>query len=318
MKLPKNLSVRFIALALLLVISGFIPATQLLAQEGEYTKRGADTCLRCHGAKSQWEVVDIFMTKHGSKVHEDGPFGGNAQCEACHGPGAQHEAAMKDDLPLDQSGLVLYGGEFASPAAQQNEMCLSCHTSHEQIGWYGSAHDEAEVSCADCHQVHVAQDPIFDAIGQQQVCFECHQRTRAQVFQPSNHPLRFGQMTCTDCHSPHDGFNDGQLVESTINETCFTCHAEKRGPFLWEHAPAAEDCSLCHRPHGSNHAGMLTKREPQLCQECHMPSGHPSLALGEDAIDDFYQSRFLLGSSCGNCHDQVHGSNHPSGVSLGR
>ena len=26
------------------------------------------------------------------------------------------------------------------------------------------------------------------------------------------------------------------------NETCYQCHAEKRGPFLWEHQPARDDC----------------------------------------------------------------------------
>lgn len=318
MNLPTIKRLKTVVVFAALIVLTIVPMAQALAQEEDYTRRGADTCLRCHGEKSDWEVVDIFKTKHGSKVHADGPFGGQAQCESCHGPGAGHEVAMKDDLPLGTSNMVNFGGEFASPAAKQNEMCLSCHTSHDQIGWFGSAHDEADVSCADCHQVHVAQDPLFDPIGQQNVCFECHQRTRSQVLQPSNHPLRFGQMTCTGCHSPHDGFNDHQLVEATLNETCYTCHAEKRGPFLWEHAPANEDCSLCHRPHGSNHAGMLIQREPLLCQRCHMPSSHPSLALGADAIDDLYQSRFLLGSSCGNCHDQVHGSNHPSGVSLGR
>jgi DmsE family decaheme c-type cytochrome len=306
------------AAAPLMLALWFLPGTQAVAQEGEYSSRGADTCLRCHGAKSEWGVVDIFKTKHGARVDEHGPFGGNAQCEACHGPGAGHEEAMKEDDPAGLGGIIVFGRDAMTPVAEQNAVCLDCHTSHERIGWLGSAHDEADVSCADCHQVHVAQDPVFDNLGQQQVCFDCHQQQRAQVFQPSNHPLRFGEMTCTDCHSPHNGFNDAQLVEATVNDTCYTCHAEKRGPFLFEHAPASEDCGLCHRPHGSNHAGMLTQREPQLCQTCHMPSGHPSLALGDGSVDDFFQSRFLLGASCGNCHDQVHGSNHPSGVYLGR
>jgi predicted CXXCH cytochrome family protein len=87
---------------------------------------------------------------------------------------------------------------------------------------------------------------------------------------------------------------------------------------LWEHAPVAEDCSNCHDAHGSNHAAMLKQRSPLLCQQCHMPSGHPSLAYGPESIEDDYRSRFLLGSSCSNCHTQVHGSNHPSGVSLTR
>ena len=40
-----------------------------------------------------------------------------------------------------------------------------------------------------------------------------------------------------------------------LNDTCYDCHAEFRGPYLWEHAPVPEDCSNCHDPHGSNHPG---------------------------------------------------------------
>ena len=68
------------------------------------------------------------------------------------------------------------------------------------------------------------------------------------------------------------------LVKPTVNQTCYTCHAEKRGPFLWEHAPAAEDCTLCHTPHGSVYPSLLTKTPPLLCQQCHSVAGHPSVA----------------------------------------
>ena len=39
---------------------------------------------------------------------------------------------------------------------------------------------------------------------------------------------------------------------------------------------------------------------------------------GGDRSQEGGSSRFLLGSSCLNCHSQVHGSNHPSGVKLMR
>jgi predicted CXXCH cytochrome family protein len=59
------------------------------------------------------------------------------------------------------------------------------------------------------------------------------------------------------------------MVKNTITETCYTCHAEKRGPFLWEHAPVVEDCTNCHSPHGSNVTPLLKTRAPMLCQTCH-------------------------------------------------
>ena len=110
------------------------------------------------------------------------------------------------------------------------------------------------------------------------------------------------------------------LVKPTVNQTCFTCHAEKRGPFLWEHAPAAEDCTLCHTPHGSVYGTLLKRNPPLLCQQCHTVSGHPAVARTGAALPggSAGASGFLLAGSCTNCHSQVHGSNHPSGVKLMR
>ncbi len=58
-------------------------------------------------------------------------------------------------------------------------------------------------------------------------------------------------------------------MKNTVTETCTTCHAEKRGPFLWEHQPVNEDCTNCHTPHGSNITPLLKSRPPFLCDECH-------------------------------------------------
>jgi DmsE family decaheme c-type cytochrome len=61
---------------------------------------------------------------------------------------------------------------------------------------------------------------------------------------------------------------------TTIDESCVSCHAEKRGPYLWEHAPVAESCVTCHDPHGSNNDRMLVAKQPYLCQRCHIHARH--------------------------------------------
>ena len=76
-------------------------------------------------------------------------------------------------------------------------------------------------------------------------------------------------MACSDCHNPHGSAGPKLLAKNTVNETCYTCHAEKRGPFLWEHQPVNEDCTNCHTPHGSNITPLLKSRPPFLCDECH-------------------------------------------------
>ena len=282
-----------------------------------FTPKGADTCLKCHDEDSKYPVVDIFKTPHGQKADARTPFAqGAAQCESCHGPGAEHARKKKVDEP--QGPIGTFGMRATTPPEVQDGACLKCHAGGERHAWAGSAHDTAGVPCAACHTVHAAADPVRALASQAEVCGTCHARERAASFGAFAHPLRDRRMGCTDCHAPHGSSGDALLAKGSVNDTCYTCHADKRGPFLWEHAPAAEDCSLCHASHGAPHRAMLVQRPPLLCQGCHAQAGHPSLALGPGNLPSGSPSAFLLGNSCTNCHSQVHGSNHPSGADLGR
>jgi predicted CXXCH cytochrome family protein len=48
--------------------------------------------------------------------------------------------------------------------------------------------------------------------------------------QSSHMPIREGKMTCSSCHNPHGSYGDALLKTATVNDTCYKCHAEKRGP----------------------------------------------------------------------------------------
>src|SRR5690625_5405974 len=76
-------------------------------------------------------------------------------------------------------------------------------------------------------------------------------------------------MACTDCHNPHGTVTPTLLRGSDVNETCYNCHAEHRGPFLWDHEPVREACINCHNPHGSVNVNMLVSRPAQLRSEEH-------------------------------------------------
>ncbi|HEY5774960.1 MAG TPA: DmsE family decaheme c-type cytochrome [Xanthomonadales bacterium] len=298
---------------ILFLLSGyFSPAIgdEEVETQAEYSD-GARQCMTCHAEGRDKAAHEVFLTPMGISGAADSPFAeGSHDCETCHGPSASHRQKQPDGTRLSPAITFAKG----TPVAPQNEICMGCHDDGTRIHWTGSVHDEEEVACVSCHEVHAAQDPVLDKLAQQEKCFSCHPRTRAETFRASSHPLRFGEMTCSDCHNAHDGSNDYLLARSNINDTCYTCHAEKRGPFLWEHAPVSEDCTLCHNPHGSNHAALLTQRPPLLCQQCHSPGGHSALAYTSETAENSFQQRFLLGQSCTNCHSQVHGSNHPSGV----
>jgi DmsE family decaheme c-type cytochrome len=118
-----------------------------------------------------------------------------------------------------------------------------------------------------------------------------------------------GLMACSSCHNVHNG-TPKQLVRDTVNETCFTCHMEKRGPFVNNHPPVQDNCAICHEPHGTTITSLLRQRPPFLCQECHSHSSHPSQA-GAQPIGRT-TSTSALGSvarGCLNCHINIHGSN---------
>lgn len=279
-------------------------------KQAPFSRKGVDTCVSCHDEENEYPVFPIFKTKHAVKADPRSPFGhDNKQCESCHGAGGDHTKAKKADKRA--GNIINFGSKAWTPVKDQNEKCLTCHQTHQRIDWQGGSHAFNDVACASCHSVHTAKDPVLERQNQSKICFGCHANEQAKFMQASHHPVRQGKMGCTDCHTVHGETGGGMLVKATAREKCTACHAEKRGPFLWDHAPAAEDCNQCHTPHGSNQAALLKKRVPQLCQECHSPAGHPSVSYNGSRLAG---NAFMGVKSCLNCHSAVHGSNHPSGV----
>jgi DmsE family decaheme c-type cytochrome len=143
-----------------------------------------------------------------------------------------------------------------------------------------------------------------------ETCYQCHKIKRAQMQFSSHMPVREGKLTCSNCHNPHGAITEKLIREATVTDNCYKCHAEKRGPLLWEHAPVRENCLNCHNPHGSNYEFLLKVARPRLCHECHSMAHSPTAAGGFGLPNTAY----TLGRACGNCHSNVHGSNHPNGM----
>lgn len=282
---------------------------------GDYSRTGADQCLRCHDQSAELNAMGIFKNIHGSRKQQGSPFQ-SLQCEACHGPAGEHTKSRLRSGE-QREPMISFGNHAPVPAEKQNSVCLGCHQDALNHDWQGSEHERADVPCAACHLVHQAHDPVQQPATQLEVCGSCHQAQLALTHQRSSHPMQNGQMLCTDCHSPHGSINEAALKQATTNDNCYSCHAEKRGPLLWEHEPVTEDCSTCHNAHGSVNAALLSKRPPQLCQSCHNSAGHPSVPYPDNNANSA-SAIFVIGSSCLNCHSQVHGSNHPSGNSFQR
>jgi DmsE family decaheme c-type cytochrome len=228
---------------------GFADLAWASDEEPAFSRRGADGCIGCHG---DWDppLMGLFQNPHGNPHDSRSPFGERQlQCEACHGPGAAHGGRVPRGQP--RPPIINFGSEAWTPIPQQNAMCLQCHEGHVGEQWAGSVHDLNSVACADCHSSHKPADPMLTRHLQGEACYACHSNVKAHFLKPYAHPVRQGQVVCTDCHNPHGTSNQGLLVRSNLNETCYSCHTEKRGPLLWEHAPVPEDCTICHDPHGA-------------------------------------------------------------------
>ena len=293
-----------------------------LLEAGEF--EAVEVCAECH---EDW-VKQISHRKIGQAADERTPFAAQG-CSSCHGPAETHLINIIEDKP-EIGGMISYTGPNAAPVEKQNEACLECHKGGELMHWEGSTHQHEDLACTSCHVVHRPSE-VMERTTQIEVCNECHKTVRAQTYRASTHPIQAAKTICSDCHNVHGSDGPSQLKQLTINENCYACHAEKRGPYLWEHYPASEDCSLCHRAHGSNHPGLLKRQGPQLCQSCHQDFRSSE---GRGHIKNFYdfdltdpgggvaggtaRGRFVVGQNCMNCHSKVHGSNHPSGVNLMR
>ncbi|MYE11880.1 MAG: DmsE family decaheme c-type cytochrome [Gammaproteobacteria bacterium] len=294
-------------------------------QEGEYSRRGADTCIACHDEAEPFPTLEVFRTVHGHPAVPGSPFEtadearfpAGLQCEACHGPIGEHGRPILAEGAAREA-VLNFGARGNAEPELQNGMCLACHANYERAHWAGSPHEEAGLACADCHRIHAATDSVRAKATQSGVCTDCHRHVAADALKRSSHPMRDNQLICRDCHDPHGSVGEALAVGATTNETCFQCHAEMRGPFLWEHPPAAEDCSICHVPHGSNQPALLVRRAPQLCQGCHSSVGHRSFPQVAAQLPPGPASEFLIAQACLNCHTEVHGSNHPSGGYLRR
>jgi len=287
-----------------------------LPPRDQYSEKGADTCLDCHNDVTPgYSGAAIFKGKHGHRADTRAPFGpGGLQCEACHGPGARHARSKNPD---SINGLKASSSQTAQ---ERNQPCLGCHQAGARISWHASVHERSGVACGDCHRVHQDRDPVLAKASEPDVCFSCHLQKRGEFQKPSAHPVRFGLMGCSDCHSAHGSTTVAMLNKPTLNQTCFSCHADKRGPMLWEHAPVNEDCALCHTAHGSLRNALLIKTPPLLCQQCHAPADHPSVARTSQSLPGGAAggSIYLVAGGCTNCHSRVHGSNHPAGAKLMR
>ena len=269
----------FVFVSIALAGSDTILDNKPVKVEGATIIANAD-CAACHDA-SRFANLPVF--------HND--------CAACHGGGSVHTQDPE------------VKGSIAFP---DDKKCLACHESgfKNLMHWKSSNHRQAGLVCADCHNPHGQKDKIVrekedfrlpDIDGKSALCIGCHQDVMAKFALPSHHPLREGGITCLDCHDPHADSNLNLLEK---NETCFRCHQNKQGPWIYEHPPVVEDCTICHEPHGAVNPSLQNIPQPTQCLRCH--------TLSDTRHEHNDSGTGIVGAAvlrkCTACHGMPHGS----------
>jgi DmsE family decaheme c-type cytochrome len=267
-------------------------------------------CATCHEESHR----SIAPSHHGARNDAQG-----SQCQACHGDATAH---LKDPAVKPANKMAK-----GVPPAEKDAVCQTCHAGNRHLAfWESGKHAKNEVSCTSCHNIHGKEKALSVAgfvtsgrVNEADTCGTCHKQVRNATGKPSHHPIIEGKVKCSDCHNPHGAITPAMLKHETVNQQCFSCHADKRGPFVFGHPPVEENCLSCHTPHGSAHPKLLNEKVPNLCQDCHVTGRHPTAFYGSGqgwnlpsgAPNTAVSSRFVA-RGCLNCHNAVHGTNAPS------
>jgi hypothetical protein len=155
-------------------------------------------------------------------------------CEACHGPGSGHVAAM--NLGEHEPGADLIMNPSRLNPVESVDYCGACHRTWEDVVtniglsslnlrftpyrlenskcWTSKL--DARLTCVACHDPH--QPLEHDAAAYDSRCLQCH-ANQADAKATSDHPgaaCPVSTKNCTTCHMPK--------VKSSIQHSTFTDH----------------------------------------------------------------------------------------------
>jgi Cytochrome c3 len=200
-------------------------------------------CFGCHTTASS--IAGHFDTSHLTP---------GVQCESCHGPGANHVAAMKSGK-IEQGRAAIFNPHLLNSAASV-DFCGACHRT-----W-------ADVILADQKLGSVMN-----------VRFQPYRLEDSKCWRNSNGDPR---LACTTCHNPHEQLNQDA---SSYDTKCLTCHSPvthapnahaiaATTPHRAENSPTNFRESRAATPVGQSHENSTPKICPQSksnCITCHMP-----------------------------------------------
>lgn len=263
-------------------------------------------CAECHSTNLQknYDAKEDRFATTWSEI--------DVSCEACHGPGSNHEhwarkiASANGDYNASNNGLVVrlrvpdesfWTFDEGAPTARRNvplakndqvEACGRCHSRRAQV-WPEYRHGQP---LADTHRVALLDEGLYHADGQ--ILDEVY--VYGSFLQSKMHSAG---VTCTDCHEPHSAG-----LQAIGNGVCVRCHLAPvfDTPEHHHHIPGAEgaQCVDCHMP-SRNYMVVDPRRDhsfrvprpdltvklgtPNACNGCHADQ---SAQWASETVDGWY------------------------------
>jgi predicted CXXCH cytochrome family protein len=251
--------------------------SKIVTFHGMSSKEISETCLGCHARRGD-EHTNFRRGEH---------WRNDIGCTDCHAPhssvavSAVERATLIEPHPVENP---------KSPATVPDPADMPKATSGDDVSLSMRTTNELMLK---------ATEP--------ELCLKCHSEVKAQFSMPFRHKVLEGAVKCSDCHSPHGGFEQKQTRLAAGSEVgCVKCHTDKQGPFAFEHAPVKlEGCAICHSPHGSSNPKLLKRNQMrQLCLECHSDI----LGKGAPNTPSFHNQAVGKYQNCTTCHTHIHGS----------
>jgi len=258
-----------------------------------------DSCFACHKN----------LKKKYKNTHE--PFE-KGQCNACHWP---HQADNYQLLRSTPEKLCRScHAETDIAAAHKNypvkiKGCLSCHSPHgsdNRAIIRNILHPPFQDDCRECHSGNSGKIS-------QEICLECHDEIKEELFSSHSHLLDRGGNSCTNCHSPHAGDTKALLKQKQLL-VCRKCHNDtfkRHEDSRYKHKATAGRCNVCHAIHGSDEIALLKGDANKVCLPCHPNQGQFSHPVGEKVKDP----RNNQMTTCSSCHNP-HGTNFKGNLKL--
>lgn len=210
---------------------------------GKHSKVPTRVCASCHvtGQKEKWQRI-ATTAGHRTHLESDSSALRGVQCVTCHG--FEVHRFVPVNATCAQSGChVTVAIKLGKMAGQTDLHCVACHQFTADVPLLATRDSAAGTLRPGARQ-----------------CLGCHEmRAMLADFDPARDPHK---QTCGMCHNPHEQTRPADALKSCASAGC---HADWRSePFHTgqPHRNVAEQCSLCHQPHGA-------KVDASDCAGCH-------------------------------------------------